>query len=193
MAKRGELKSISTAYSGGAILAFSTLTGNKLPGFITSTADTYINYPIDPSGGDISFVIIYDGPTTVAASGYPAVSIQKRPSSQGGYYGSTMDSTMESAFERIYSTSVFVATTIQAEAFLLGPLNVQKYGCNYLGTSSNEVDQYQSFIRMMVGYSTVAGGPGATGIGCTHDALSTSLTAGVYYILPIQIGSTHSS
>lgn len=198
MARRGCLTAISTAHASSGVLYFSTtfnLAGagvTPIPGFIYATGHTYINFPVRNPGHDMGFVIIYNGPSTISSvTDYAAVSIQLRPSSMGGFAGSSQGSTKEGAFERIYSTAAFAATSTEAQTFLLGPIDTFRYGCNYEGTTSDNTNKYETFIRMMVGHATEAPpGENSTGLGCTHDQISTNAPADGYYILPFQIGTT---
>ena len=194
MARRAKLYSVTTGYGSTGVGYFTTgfgAEGTVVPGFIYATAHTYINFPVEKPGEDMLFYILYNGPSTSSTTYcYAAVSIQKRNSSGGGFIDSTVDSTRESAFDRIYSTAFFDATSTECEGFLLGPIDTYKYGCTYGATSSGDVDQHQTFIRMMVGYSTAVGYPGSTGVGCTHDALSTNAPANGYMIMAFQLGST---
>jgi hypothetical protein len=186
MARRAQITAISTNHASSGELYFSTdpwSVSRAIPGMIYATGNTYINFPVENPGNDMAFYVIYNGPSTVASTDrYAAISLQKRPATQGGFMDAVQDSTKEGSFERIYSTAAFLATSSQAQAFLFGPVDTMRYGCTYGATSSGDVDTYQTFIRMMVGHSTATT--------CTHDALSTNAPAGGYYILPIQMGST---
>jgi hypothetical protein len=186
VARRGKIIAISTQYASTSALYFSTSfdIGDVIPGFIYATGHTYINFPLETGVKDVAFLIIYDGPSTIASTDrYAAISVQLRPSTAGGFTGSLYDSTVEAAFERFYSTAAFVASSTEAQAFIFGPIDTYRYACNYGGTSTGDVDKYQNFIRMMVGHSTASAG-------CTHDALSTNAPANGVYICPIQFGST---
>ena len=189
ISRRANITSISSGHSNSTgLLLFCTewAQGDTIPGFIYTTANTYINVPVKEPGGDMSFVIIYDGPSTSSTTySYPAVSIQKRMSTQGGFNGSTHNSTAEGAFERIYSTAYFNASSTEAQTFLLGPIDTMKYGLIEDSTTGERVSKNEMYVRMMVGYSTAAT--------CTHDALSTNAPVGSYYVLPIQFGSKAST
>jgi len=192
MARRGKLTSISSGHSNSTgLMLFCTewAIGDTIPGFIYATAHTYINFPIKRPGQDMLFLIVVDAPAVTSTTFcYPAVSIQKRSDLAGGFIDSTYDSTGEKAFERIYSTQFFNASSTEAESFILGPIDTLRYGCSYGSSTGEGVAANETFIRLMVGYSTANPDPHSTGGGCTHDALSTNAPTGGYYICPIQLG-----
>jgi hypothetical protein len=191
MARRAKLYSVTTAFASTGVGYFTTgwgAEGTKIPGFHYTTANTYVNYPVENPGADMMFYIIYNGPSLVSTVNYACVAVQKRPSTAGGFIDSTGDSTAEKAFDLIYSTAMFAATSTEAQGFLLGPIDTQRYGCNYLASSSGDVDKYQSFIRMMVGYSTAVAAVGVPKT--TLAVMSTSVPGNGYHIAAFAVGST---
>jgi len=146
-----------------------------IPGYIRTTADTFVSVPITYPGEDMFFNIIYDSPCTNSTLRYPAVAIQLRPTSFGGYNDSTGGSTAQSAFRYFLSTACFVATSTEAESFMLGPIDTDMFA---LSTSAGE-----QHLLMLVGYSTAKYGD-ATAIS-TLAAISTNAGSGWYHIKPM--------
>jgi len=133
-----------------------TTLNNGIPGFLTCTYDTQIAIPIQYPGSKMAFVVIYDSPST--APGYPAFDIQCAPSSDGLGWGgrNVTPSTKNDAWVHFVSTAAFVATSSEAECYIMGPIDTAKFAQNWFAAGSSAASDYQPFLRVCPGMSTVS-------------------------------------
>ena len=181
---RNRLVTASTAVvTSTGVICLSTII-SAVPGCKRSTVGEEVHIPIRKPGNPLGIYVCYDSPCTGSTAAYAQVDVKYAPSSDGaawggGGHGETIGSTAEIAWAHYRSTAAFTATSTEAEAFMLWLDDTYKFAQNFGATSSNSIDQYQNFIKIMVGYSTANSN-------ASHDALSTNAPIGGYEIMPIE-------
>jgi hypothetical protein len=135
------------------------------PGFRCAIAtDTIIRFPIENPGHSHFLMAMFAGCSSVAQ--YPQIDIQM---ANPGYPGSREQahaSTVEANWWHYRSTAIQACTATECNAYILGPIDLNRHLCTFGGTSSAITDAWQSFIAVSAGMSTA-------NANATHAALST--------------------
>src|SRR5512133_518202 len=186
-AYRNRLVAVSTAaIKSSAATGFPSTEATWVPpGFKKTTVGAQCQFPIEKPGAQMFLHVMYDSPCTGSTAGcYAQVDVMKAVGSYSpawaGQSGGTIASSGETFWDSFLSTSLFIATSTEAESYVLGPIDTAKYAQNFGGTSSNSIDKYQNFLAVMIGYSTTA-------TAATHDALSTNAPIGAYYVQAMEL------
>ena len=181
---RNRLVVASSAVSNStAVTALSTMI-SAIPGCMRTTVGEEVHIPIRRPGNPLGIYVCYDGPCTGSTGAYAQIDVKLAPSSDGGAWGGgghgeTIGSTAEIGWIHYRSTAAFTATSTEAESFMLWLDDTYRFAQNFGATSSNSIDKYQNFIKIMVGYSTANSN-------ASHDALSTNAPVGVYEVMPVE-------
>lgn len=130
-----------------------------------TTAADCIQIPVDGFASRLGFIMIVDSASSdlwpVMAVRYPYGSswgpawMQKRNSTGAIGMGipGGRSSAADSGWKLMSSTAVHFASTTQAGAYIIGPLDAAKYGIT-AATSTNSIDINQTYFEIQVGMTT---------------------------------------
>ena len=171
------------AHSTAVITSTGMFSTSAPPGWISlTTAGDVVRIPFNRPDGLMAIKVIYMNPATGSTAMYAAMALRNPPSTDKVAWRAPAagigTSTAETGWQMVQSTSVFVATSTQAQQYDFGPFETARYG-HVMAASSNGIDAKQPFLEVMVGYSTKAAG--------TWAALATNAPVGGYYLSAIEL------
>jgi hypothetical protein len=112
-----------------------------------TTAADCIQIPVDGFASRLGFIMIVD---SASSDLWPVMAVRYP---YGSSWGPAWMQKQDSGWKLMSSTAVHFASTTQAGAYIIGPLDAAKYGIT-AATSTNSIDLYQTYFEIQVGMTT---------------------------------------